>query len=57
MRLAESDDEHQLPDSISLGDNMKPYSKEVADWVANIRKRRNDLNIPAENISRFVSVE
>lgn len=57
MRLAESDDEHQLLDSISLGDNMKPYSKEVADWVANIRKRRNDLNIPAENISRFVSVE
>ncbi len=57
MRLAESDNEHQFLDSISLGDNMKPYSKEVADWVANLRKRRNDLNIPAENVQRFVSVE
>jgi hypothetical protein len=24
---------------------MKPYNKEVADWVAGLRKRRNDLNI------------
>ena len=30
LRLAESDNAHQLLDSISLGDNMKPYSKEVA---------------------------
>ncbi|MHC5729448.1 MAG: hypothetical protein ACYTXY_36060, partial [Nostoc sp.] len=36
---------------------MKPYTKEVADWVAILRKRRNDLNIPFENIQRFVSVE
>lgn len=57
MRLAESDNEHQFLDSICLGDNMKPYNKEVADWVASLRKRRNDLNIPAENIQRFISVE
>ncbi|MBD2101772.1 tubulin-like doman-containing protein [Leptolyngbya sp. FACHB-261] len=55
--LAESDHEHQLLDSISLGDNMKPYSKEVADWAAGVRKRRNDLNIPFENIQRFISNE
>jgi hypothetical protein len=36
---------------------MKPYNKEVADWVAGLRKRRNDLNIPYENLQRFVSVE
>jgi len=57
LQLAESDSEHQLLDSISLGNNMKPFSKEVADWVAGIRKRRNDLNIPIENLQRFVSVE
>lgn len=57
LRLAESDNEHQLLDSISLGDNMKPYTKEVADWVASLRKRRNDLNIPYENLQRFVSLE
>ncbi len=57
LRLAESDNEHQLLDSIGLGDNMKPYNKEVADWVAGLRKRRNDLNIPYENLQRFVSVE
>ena len=57
LRLAESDNEHQLLDSISLGDNMKPYNKEVADWVTSLRKRRNDLNIPYENLQRFVSVE
>ncbi|MHC5829235.1 MAG: hypothetical protein ACYT04_78315, partial [Nostoc sp.] len=55
--LAESENEHQLLNSISLGDNMKPYSKEVADWVAGLRKRRNDLNIPFENLQRFISVE
>jgi len=57
LRLAESENEHQLLNSISLGDNMKPYSKEVADWVAGLRKRRNDLNIPFENLQRFISVE
>ena len=57
LRLAESDNEHQLLDSISLGDNMKPYSKEVADWVASISKRRNDLTIPSENLQRFISLE
>jgi hypothetical protein len=57
LNLSESDSQHQLLDSISLGNNMKPYNKEVADWVAILRKRRNDLNIPFENIQRFVSVE
>ncbi|MBC8123422.1 MAG: tubulin-like doman-containing protein, partial [Gemmatimonadaceae bacterium] len=57
LRLAESDNEHQFLDGISLGDNMKPYSKEVADWVAATRKRRNDLNIPFENLQRFILVE
>jgi hypothetical protein len=57
LRLAESSNEHQLLDSIGLGENMKPYNKEVADWVASLRKRRNDLNIPYENLQRFVSVE
>ncbi|MHC5821598.1 MAG: tubulin-like doman-containing protein, partial [Nostoc sp.] len=57
LNLSESDSQHQLLDSISLGNNMKPYTKEVADWVAILRKRRNDLNIPFENIQRFVSVE
>lgn len=57
LRLAESDNEHQLLDSISLGDNMKPYSKEVADWVAGLSKRRNDLQIPAENLQRFISLK
>lgn len=55
--LGESEHDHQLLDSISLGDNMKPYSKEVADWVAELRKRRNDLNIPYENLQRFISNE
>ena len=57
LNLAESENDHQLLDSISLGDNLKPYSKEVADWVSEIRKKRNDLNIPFENLQRFVSVE
>ncbi len=57
LNLAESDSQHQLLDSISLGDSMKPYSKEVADWIASLRKRRNDLNIPFENLQRFISVE
>ncbi len=57
LKLAESEHDHQLLDSIGLGDNGKPYSKEVADWVSGIRKKRNDLNIPFENIPRFVSVE
>ncbi|MEN9274927.1 MAG: tubulin-like doman-containing protein [Gloeomargarita sp. GMQP_bins_5] len=57
LGLAESENNHQLLDSLSVGDNMKPYSKEVADWVASLRKRRNDLNIPFENLRRFVSVE
>jgi len=57
LQLAESDSQHQLLDSISMGNNMKPYNKEVADWVANLRKKRNDLNIPLENLQRFVSVE
>ncbi|HEY9826677.1 MAG TPA: tubulin-like doman-containing protein, partial [Stenomitos sp.] len=57
LKLAESENDHQIIDGISLGDNMKPYSKEVADWVANVRKRRNDLNIPFENLQKFVSVE
>lgn len=57
LNLAESDYDHQMLDSISLGDNKKPYAKEVADWVASIRKRRNDLNIPFENLQRFISNE
>ncbi|MBR8836317.1 MAG: hypothetical protein DSM106950_20420 [Stigonema ocellatum SAG 48.90 = DSM 106950] len=57
LHLAESDSQHQLLDSVSLGNSMKPYTKEVADWVANLRKRRNDLNIPFENLQRFISVE
>lgn len=55
--LAESEHDHQIIDSISMGDNKKPYAKEVADWVASIRKRRNDLNIPFENLQRFISNE
>jgi len=57
LGLAESETNHQLLDSLSVGDNMKPYSKEVADWVAGLRKKRNDFNIPFENLMRFVSVE
>jgi hypothetical protein len=57
LRLAESSNEHQLLDGISLGENMKPYAKEVADWANALRKRRNDLNIPYENLQRFISVE
>ena len=57
LNLAESENDHQIVNSISLGDNMKPYSKEVADWVASIRKKRNDLSIPFENLQKFVSVE
>ena len=55
--LAESEHDHQIIDSISMGDNKKPYAKEVADWVAGVRKRRNDLNIPFENLQRFISNE
>lgn len=55
--LAETEHDHQIIDSISMGDNKKPYAKEVADWVASIRKRRNDLNIPFENLQRFISNE
>ena len=57
LKLAESENDHQLLDSISLGDNLRHYSKEVADWVTGIRKKRNDLNIPFENLQRFTSVE
>jgi hypothetical protein len=57
LQLAESENDHQIVNGISLGDNMKPYSKEVADWVASLRKRRNDLNIPFENLQRFISLE
>jgi len=57
LKLAESDSQHQLLDSISLGNNMNPYSKEVADWIASLRKKRNDLNIPFENLQRFISVD
>lgn len=57
LKLAESENDHQIIDSISLGDNLKPYSKEVADWIAGLRKKRNDLNIPFENLQKFVSVE
>ncbi|MGL5939554.1 MAG: hypothetical protein ACRC2S_04080 [Waterburya sp.] len=56
LQLAESDNQHQILDGISLGDNMKPYSKEVIDWIVNLRKRRNDLNIPLENLHRFIEV-
>ena len=56
LHLAESDSQHQLLDSISLGNNMKPYTKEVTEWVASLRKRRNDLNIPLANLQRFISV-
>ena len=56
LQLAESDNQHQILDGISLGDNMKLYSKEVMDWIANLRKRRNDLNIPLENLHRFIEV-
>jgi len=50
-------DDRLMLDSISLGDNAKPYSKEVSDWIAYLRKRRNDLNIPFENLPRFISNE
>ncbi len=56
LQLAESDNQHQLLDNISMGNNMKPYTKEVTDWVASLRKRRNDLKIPLENLQRFVSI-
>ena len=36
---------------------MNPYSKEVADWIASLRKKRNDLNIPFENLQRFIYLE
>ncbi|MEN9214045.1 MAG: tubulin-like doman-containing protein, partial [Gloeomargarita sp. DG_1_6_bins_138] len=57
LGLAESENNHQLLDNLSVGDNMKPYSKEVADWVAALRKRRNDLNVPFENLLKFISIE
>ncbi len=57
LMLAESENQHQMLDSLALGDNTKPYSKEVADWAGAIRKRRNDLQIPFENLSRFVLLE
>jgi len=57
LGLAESENNHQLLDNLSVGDNMKPYSKEVSDWVAGLRKKRNDLNVPFENLLRFISVE
>lgn len=57
LKLAESENDHQLLDSISLGDNLKPYSKEVTDWISGVRKKRNDLNIPLENLQRFISTE
>ena len=57
LSLAESENDHQIINTLSLGDNLKPYSKEVADWVASIRKKRNDLTIPFENLQKFVSVE
>lgn len=50
-------DDRLMLENLSLGDNAKPYSKEVADWIAYVRKRRNDLNIPFENLQRFVSNE
>jgi hypothetical protein len=57
LLLAESDNQHQIVDSLAMGTNAKPYSKEVADWIAGLRKRRNDLQIPFENLQRFVLVE
>lgn len=57
LQLAESDNQHQMLDSISVGNNLKPLSKEVASWVSSIRKRRNDLDIPPENLRRFITVE
>lgn len=57
LRLAESDQQHQMLDGISLGNNLKPLAKEVASWVASIRKRRNDLDIPLENLRRFINTE
>ncbi len=57
LRLAESDNQHQLLDGVSLGNNLKPLSKEVASWVASIHKRRNDLDIPPENLRRFIGAE
>lgn len=57
LNLTETSDLHQIIDSISLGDNSKPFTKEVSDWVSGLRKKRTDLNIPFENLPRFVSVE
>lgn len=57
MLLAESENQHQILDSIAMGTNAKPYSKEVADWMSGLRKRRNDLQIPFENLQRFLNIE
>ncbi|GAB4213890.1 MAG: tubulin-like doman-containing protein [Synechococcales cyanobacterium] len=55
--LAESDSQHQIVDSLSLGENSKPYSKEVANWIIELRRQRNDLNLPFEQLQKFVSDE
>ncbi|MEM9155442.1 MAG: tubulin-like doman-containing protein [Cyanobacteria bacterium P01_F01_bin.33] len=57
LGLAESENDHQILDAISLSNNSNPYSKEVTDWVSGLRKRRVDINVPFENLPRFVSVE
>lgn len=57
LGLAESENDHQILDAISLSDNSNNYSKEVTDWVSALRKRRVDINVPFENLPRYISVE
>jgi len=57
LQLAESENQHQILNSISLSENNKIYSKEVEDWAANLRKRRQDLQITIEALPGFISTE
>lgn len=57
MFLAESENQHQILESLSLGDNSRPYSKEVSNWIVELRRQRNDLNLPFETLQKFISDE
>jgi hypothetical protein len=57
LKLSESSSQSQLLDSLSTGVSQKTLIREVADWIAYLRKRRDDLNIPFENLQKFISSE
>ena len=57
LKLSESGVYHQLLDSLSAGPNQQTLMREVTDWINYLKKRRDELNIPFENLQRFISSE